>query len=133
MKIDQAFLDSLSFRGGWRLETIGDKTFYTIVNPIYCQIFWLQYWYQIGYKHFANQSFIVQLRDGNFTEKVVLDSSNGDLVMAPAGWEMISYLGNFDFSSNPPLQYNVNITFVFVIYLICVFVLLILKLTIRKF
>jgi hypothetical protein len=101
MQVDQNFIDNLGFRGGWSLETINNKNFYTIRNPIYCQIFWLRYWYEIGQHDFRNQDFLVQLQDGNMSNKVTMDQY-GNLVHTPDGWALIAYLG-----SRAPIEFGI--------------------------
>jgi hypothetical protein len=126
MNVTQEFLDSLSFSGGWKIETIGEKTFYTLTDPVYCQNFWVQYWYQIGYKNFNNQSFITHLADGNITQKVILDGRTGDLIMAPQGWNLIAYLGSFVIDSKPPIQNGMSGKFILYLYLVVFAILFIL-------
>lgn len=124
MKVTQEFLDNLGFRGGWNLETINDKTYYTIVNPIYCQIFWFRYWHDIGSVNFANQNFIVQLQDGIMTHKVVLDPNSGDLLHTPLAWTMISYLGGMDFKPEPIFNTSFSSLTVLIVYFIVIVVIM---------
>jgi hypothetical protein len=123
MNVTQEFIDNLGFRGGWKLETINNKSYYTITNPTYCQIFWLRYWYEIGYKNFANQNFIPQLRDGILTHKVVLDPQTGSLVQTPLGWTLVAYLGSTDFSPRGLIQIPFNGLTIFIVYITIIIVI----------
>jgi hypothetical protein len=120
MNVNQDFLDNLGFKGGWNVETINNKTFYTITNPTYCQIFWLRYWYEIGYRDFGNQNFITQLKDGILTHKVILDPNNGNLLQTPLGWSLISYLGGTEFLTDGIVQAPFSGTFVLIAFFILI-------------
>ena len=129
MRITQEFIDNLSFRGGWKIETINEKSFYVLTDPNYCQIFWLQYWYSIGVKAFASQSHITFLNDGDLTTKVILDPTNGDLLMVPQSWNLIFYLGNFkDIPLEPPIIFYVAPSFIIMAYIIFSIIIIILYL-----
>jgi len=108
MKITQKFIDELSFKGGWKIETFNKKSFYVLTDPNYCQIFWLEYWHSIGAKSFANQNHVTFLNDGDVKAKVILDPITGDILMAPQSWNLIFYLGNNDMSTKPPIIFYVN-------------------------
>lgn len=132
MRVDQAFLDNLGFKGGWRVETINNKTYYTIVNPTYCQIFWFRYWYEIGYKSFANQTFITQLKDGIITHKVIIDPQNGNIIQTPLAWTLVSYLGSNEFLPHGILQTDIPGSYILILYLIIMGILTILAYVFTK-
>lgn len=124
MRVTQSFLDNLGFNGGWSVETINDKTFYTIKDPNYCQIFWLEYWYTIGRKSFQSQDFITFLNDGDLRHPVILDPVNGDILMAPQSWNLIYYLGNVGDVNDPPIIFYSSPRLVISLYVIfCVIIL----------
>jgi len=125
MRVTQKFLDELGFRGGWTIETINKRTFYTIKDPSYCQIFWLEYWYTIGRQSFQQQDFITFLNDGNLQHQVILDPVNGDLLMGPESWNLIYYLGNVGEISTPPIIFFSSPFLVMAMYVIISIVLLV--------
>jgi hypothetical protein len=125
MNISQEFLDNLPFKGGWRLETIGERTFYTLVDPIYCNVFWMYYWYNIGAVNFKNQDFLVTLADGVITHKVILDPSNGNLILPPSGWNLIAYLGTADATEKPPIYIQFSPIILLISYIIIMIIILI--------
>lgn len=118
MRITQSFIDNLSFRGGWKIETINHKSFYVLTDSNYCQIFWLQYWYSIGIDAFKSQDFIRFLNDGDLTSKVILDPTTGDLLMGPQSWNLIYYLGNANNLEDPPIVFYISPILVLIVYII---------------
>lgn len=83
MKVNQDFIDSLWFKGGWNLETINDKTYHVIHNPVYCKLFWTQYWKEVLVVKFKNQSNIDRIHEGDLTTKVIIDADTGNVLAAP--------------------------------------------------
>lgn len=126
MRITQAFIDNLSFTGGWKIETINKKSFYVLTDANYCQIFWLQYWYSIGVDAFRSQDFLTFLNDGDITTKVILDPTTGDLLMGPQSWNLIYYLGTKGDVPTPPIIFYVShflVIFLYVVFSIVIIVL----------
>lgn len=119
MKVNQKFIESLWFKGGWLLETINDKTYHVINNPKYCQLFWMQFWKEILCEKFKNQNNITFLSNGDITAKVIIDRDTGNLLSSPAGWSAIYYYGEYRITE-PPLQVNVDSFVILVLYLIFV-------------
>lgn len=126
MRITQSFIDNLSFKGGWKVETLNKRSFYVLTDSNYCQIFWLEYWYSIGVSAFRSQDFITFLNDGNLTHKVILDPTTGDLLMGPQSWNLIYYLGTKGDISELPIVFNVSHFLVIFLYIIVSVVVLIL-------
>lgn len=120
MKVDQKFIDSLWFRGGWQLETINNKTYNVINNRNYCRLFWMQFWKDILSEKFRNQNNITQLSDGDLSAKVIIDRDTGNLLSSPAGWSTVYYYGDYNFTE-PPLSINANAFLIFILYLIFMF------------
>jgi hypothetical protein len=118
MRITQEFIDNLSFKGGWKIETLNKKSFYVLTDANYCQIFWLEYWYSIGINAFRSQDFLTLLSDGDITSKVILDPTTGDLLMGPQSWNLIYYLGTRGNVPEPPIIFYVSPFFVLFIYVI---------------
>jgi hypothetical protein len=132
MNITQEFIDNLKFTGGWRLETIGTKTFHVINDAVYCRAFWVAYWSQIGYENFARQSFIRQIKDGDLTRKVILDTATGDLILSMNTWTLVNYLGTFDTGNKPPLSHNIAFSPIYTILIYVMVCLVILFVTPRR-
>lgn len=118
MRINQKFIDNLSFKYGWKIETLNKKSFYVLTDANYCQIFWLQYWYSIGADAFRSQDFLKFINDGDITSKVVLDPTTGDILMGPQSWNLIYYLGTKGDVPQLPIVFNVSPFFVVFIYVI---------------
>jgi len=136
MKIDQNYIDNLWFRGGWQLETINDKTYYVINNPIYCQLFWLQLWHDVLAEKFKNQRNIKRLQNGDLSSKVILDVRNGKILQMPSGWANINYTGSKSILENyPPFSINVTGANLLVTYIVIIFIVLMLLVVtpIKKF
>lgn len=129
MKITQQFIDDLSFKGGWKVETINNKSFYVLNDPNLCQIFWLEYWYTIGAKAFANQNHIPFLNDGDIRNKVTLNPVDGEILMAQESWSLIFYLGNNNLKPEPPIVFYISPIAVIWLYIIFVTIVLILYYT----
>lgn len=126
MNVDQNFLNNLGFIGGWNIETINNQNFYTLRNPIYCQIFWLRYWHDIGSQNFKNQDFIVQLHDGILTHKVILNPRTGELVQTPLGWTLVAYLGSRpDIPQSGYIQHNINGHVILILYFISLLIVVV--------
>lgn len=126
MRITQKFIDNLSFKGGWKIETLNKKSFYVLTDANYCQIFWLEYWYSIGIDAFRSQDFLTFLNDGDTTSKVILDPTTGDLLMGPQSWNLIYYLGTKGDAPEPPIIFYVSPFFIMFIYVIFCLVITIL-------
>lgn len=129
MKISQDFINNLSFKGGWKIETLNNKSFYVLTDPDYCQIFWLEYWYNIGINAFHSQNHIQFLNDGDLRTKVILDPINGDLLMPPQSWNLIFYLGNYQMPPDPPIIFYVSPNLIILCYTIFCIVALIIYFT----
>lgn len=126
MRITQEFIENLSFKGGWKIETINNKSFYVLTDANYCQIFWLQYWYTIGIDAFRSQTFLTFLNDGDITSKVILDPTTGDLLMGPQSWNLIYYLGTQTDVPEPPIIFYISpfvIIFFYVLFSLIITIL----------
>lgn len=95
MKVSQEFINNLWFKGGWHLETINNHTFSVINNQLFCRLFWMQYWLEILWPAFKNQTHITYVHDVDLTTKVIVDNTNGNLLSAPPSFVNIYYYGTF--------------------------------------
>jgi hypothetical protein len=66
------------------------------------------------------------IADGSLTHKVILDRTNGDLIMPPQGWNLIAYLGSFSVNTTAPIEMGYSGAFILVLYLITSFIVLLL-------
>lgn len=124
MRVTQKFIDELSFKGGWKIETLNTKSFYVLTDPVYCQVFWIQYWNSIGVKAFSSQRHITFLNSGDLRTKVILDPTNGDLLMGPESWNLIYYLGNIQETKQPIIFYVSPVVIITIYIIFCIVIII---------
>lgn len=121
MKVSKEFMDALWFKGGWQLETINDKSYNVINNPVYCKLFWIQYWKEILAEKFRSQSHVTRIENGDLTSKVIIDPNTNNLLSAPSGWSTIYYYGSLKYDDNslkPTFSIDVDYKKVLIFYFI---------------
>lgn len=130
MKVTKKFLDNLWFKGGWQLETINDKSYNTITNPVYCKLFWTQYWKDILAEKFSKQNHITEIENGDLTSKVIIDPNTNNILSAPRGWANIYYGGSLnamkDDNLKPTFSNNFDYKKVLIFYFVFIIVVIIL-------
>lgn len=121
MKVSKEFMDALWFKGGWQLETINDKSYNVINNPVYCKLFWIQYWKKILAEKFRSQNHLTRIENGDLTSKVIIDPNTNNLLSAPSGWSTIYYYGSLKYDDNslkPTFSIDVDYKKVLIFYFI---------------
>lgn len=123
MKITQDFINNLWFSGGWELETINEQTFSTLSNPVFCKLFWMQYWQEVLLPAFKQQTHITYIHDADLTAKVIIDNNNGNLLSAPPSFVNVYYYGTyFKNDIREPLFISTNPTFAIVFIVIFIII-----------
>lgn len=118
MKVTNKFLLSLRIPPyAWRYEVINYVGFYTLRNSIYCQIFWLQLWYNDMAIRFQQQNMIRAVDNLDLTLPVFIDE-NLTLHMAEPIVQSIDYYYTNATNNSTQFKLPVNMLTVLILFIL---------------
>ncbi|UVT30874.1 PIF-6 [Penaeus vannamei nudivirus] len=95
MKVTNEYLEDLIKRNAiplneWQTKYIGDDYCLIIKNPVYCRVFWLDYWYHVLSPKFKHQDMITEISNQDL-EAVVIITESGNFLKVPQDIQNIDY------------------------------------------
>ncbi|UHB41817.1 PIF-6 [Macrobrachium rosenbergii nudivirus] len=101
----------------WSYKYYANKQCYVIKNSIYCQVFWLDFWYNYLAEKFRKQNVVTFINNLDITLPVIITE---DFIMlnAPPVIQNIQYFSEPVLKETPFILKNVSINSVFVFFII---------------
>lgn len=96
----------------WSMKFYKDEECFEIKNSIYCNVFWVDFWYHCLQDKFKNQKIITELQKQDLTSKVII-SKNFELINAPQSIQNILYYGNYEPTTPFVLDFSITTVFIF--------------------
>lgn len=109
----------------WTNETIDGKIYYVLINPTYCQIFWLHAWKHVFSKYLKMQQNIKNFKFDT-TQRVYLSSDDFTLQLVPQPLRQLLYVQSFDYKYTVPHLKKISVRSVTIGYMLAVFIILLL-------
>lgn len=132
MKLTKKYMDQLLAKNvipssAWHFEIIGGTQCVTIRNPIYCNVFWMDFWYNFA-EVFKTQQMMPTLEKADLTRAVFI-TSELELISAQSSVESINYFYNLvkqiDLKPVGPYAIKYNSFFILQIYLIIITIIIV--------
>lgn len=132
MKISAAYLNDLFSRkiiplSAWSVSIFNDRECFTIRNSVYCNVFWVDFWYHELVRIFSRQKVITQLQKQDLTLPVII-SEEFELLSIPTSLQNIGYYGNLTNNSltpfRSPITAKITLFIFFISFLFIVFITL---------
>lgn len=122
MKISSKYIKGFFDRNvvpanAWSMKIINNQECYVIKNSIYCNVFWVDFWYHFFAEKFKNQKMIVHIQKQDLTLRVTL-SENLELLSLPVSLQNIAYAESYKVTDTP---YRINIS-INTIFLFCILI-----------
>lgn len=111
----------------WSLKIIENQTCFVIKNPVYCNIFWVDFWYHYLSPLFKKQLHFDSIGPQDLTLRVSITESL-QLIQVPTSIQNIYYYGNINENTPFKLPFSINAIFIVgvLLYIIIYFIGLIL-------
>lgn len=123
MKLSIQYLKLLEIPpSAWSLKLINGRTFYRLIDPVYCKVFWIHFYKHIVLPSFEKQNYYTTIGTPNLTAQVYIDEFY-NLVLPFTIESMIDYSSKKFYSTTiPKFTSGLNLNLILIIYLIGVLV-----------
>ncbi|UBZ25668.1 PIF-6 [Carcinus maenas nudivirus] len=121
MKVPKDYMISLLKKNiipmvAWSTKYYNGLFCYVIKNPVYCQVFWLDFWHNYVLTQFQNQNMITSVENQNLTLPVIITN---DLQFL----NIPTIIQNIDYYASPrlvssPFQINMSMSAVLILFFI---------------
>ena len=115
----------------WQNVIYNNTNCLVLKNPIYCNLFWLDFWLNYLGEKFKKQTVIFELPKQNLTEQVII-TETGFLISHQYSLNSIDYFSRKTQYKEPFLSIPINITTIFFIYILLLLIIVFPTITIFK-
>lgn len=120
MKITTEFISKLNVpQSAWAFEMVENRPLYTIRNPRWCNVFWVELWDQVLQPMFKDQQMVPRVENVDVTLPILV-TEQLELISAQPIVESIVYYWNLktNISDKPKLQINFTMFQILVVVIV---------------
>lgn len=125
MDVTNEYLQSVPLPAtAWTYEIIENKPYYCIRNPVYANVFWTHYWYNVFAQLYKNQQMVTHLLNVDLTIPVII-SENLKIISAPTSMQNIYYFSTLNHNYRPKFILNTSSFNVLSLYIVIMVIIII--------
>lgn len=113
----------------WTLKVIENEPCFVLKNPVYCNVFWVDFWYHFMAPKYKAQGHITSIGLQDLTLRVSL-TEKLKLLQIPTSLQNIEYYSTI--SSYSPYRISITLNVVLIIGLIIYTIIVFISITLQK-